>query len=66
MTISALLFLIAVRSTIWIFNQEVTGGYIFASRESDVRVIELALEEADGKSQEEILKLLNEKVDESE
>lgn len=48
------------------FNQEVTEGYVFSSLESGMWVIELTPEETDGKNQEEILELLNEKADESD
>ncbi|SIS63537.1 DUF3221 domain-containing protein [Salimicrobium flavidum] len=56
---SGILFLVLI---IWFFNQSVTEGYIYEVYDSSILVIELNESEVKGKTQDEIMDILEKKA----
>lgn len=58
-----LFFIIGIGTTIWFLNQEIDEGYVYAGEESSIWIVEIEPEKMTGKSQAEIIEVLDEEAD---
>lgn len=61
----AIIAILSIGTFLWFQSQNVDEGYVYATREADLWIIELGPKEVEGKTEEEILLLLEEISSES-
>lgn len=61
----ALIAILLIGGVVWFQSQNVTEGYVYSARDSDLWIMELDAQEVEGKTKEEIVSLLEEISSES-
>ncbi|MDF0727975.1 DUF3221 domain-containing protein [Cytobacillus sp. S13-E01] len=63
--ILVVVFIVLIITVFWLFNLQVSVGYVFINKNSDIWVIDMSDTEVEGKTKKELYVMLDERASES-